>query len=61
VRECSASPENFHATCCEVLTERVENAATTIRNNRGMLEKVEESFSRRLTKFVPNLPIILIR
>jgi hypothetical protein len=39
----------------------VENAATTIRNNRGMLEKVEDSFCRRLTKFVPNLPIILIR
>jgi hypothetical protein len=26
----------------EVLKERVENAATTIRNNRGILEKVEE-------------------
>jgi hypothetical protein len=29
----------------EVLRERVENA-TTIRNNRGMLERVEESFVR---------------
>jgi hypothetical protein len=28
----------------EVLRNRVENAATTIRNNRGMLERVEESF-----------------
>jgi hypothetical protein len=28
----------------EVLRERVENAATTIRNNRVMLERVEESF-----------------
>jgi hypothetical protein len=27
----------------EVLRERVENAATTIRNNRGMLERVDES------------------
>jgi hypothetical protein len=26
----------------EVLKERVENAATTIRNNRGILETVEE-------------------
>jgi hypothetical protein len=26
----------------EVLKERMENAATTIRNNRGILEKVEE-------------------
>jgi hypothetical protein len=32
----------------EVLRERVENAATTIRNNRGMLERVYESFRRRL-------------
>jgi hypothetical protein len=28
----------------EVLRERVENSATTIRNNRGMLERLEESF-----------------
>jgi hypothetical protein len=28
----------------EVLRERVENAATTIYNNRGMLERVDESF-----------------
>jgi hypothetical protein len=26
----------------EVLREQVGNAATTIRNNRGMLERVEE-------------------
>jgi GrpB-like predicted nucleotidyltransferase (UPF0157 family) len=26
----------------------VKNASTTIRNNRGMLERVEESFRRRL-------------
>jgi hypothetical protein len=26
----------------EVLRERVENAATTIRNNRGMLERMEK-------------------
>jgi hypothetical protein len=32
----------------EVLRERVENAAITIRSNRGMLERVEELFSRRL-------------
>jgi hypothetical protein len=32
----------------EVLREQVGNAATTIRNNRGMLERVEESFRRRL-------------
>jgi hypothetical protein len=32
----------------EVLRKRVENAATTIRNNRGMLERVEESFRRGL-------------
>jgi hypothetical protein len=29
----------------EVLRERVENAATTIRNNRGVLEKVKELFT----------------
>jgi hypothetical protein len=32
----------------EVLREKVGNAATIIRNNRGMLERVEESFRRRL-------------
>jgi hypothetical protein len=32
----------------KVLRELVENAATTIRNNRGMLERVEESFRQRL-------------
>jgi hypothetical protein len=32
----------------EVLRKRVENAATTIRNNRGMLERVDELFRRRL-------------
>jgi ABC-type tungstate transport system permease subunit len=31
----------------EVLRERLENATTTIRNDRGMLEIVEESFRRR--------------
>jgi hypothetical protein len=31
----------------EVLRKRVANAATTNRNNRGMLERVEESFRRR--------------
>jgi hypothetical protein len=31
----------------EVLKKRVENS-TTIRNNRGMLEGVEELFRRRL-------------
>jgi hypothetical protein len=68
VRECSASPENFHATCCEVLTERVENAATTIRNNRGMLERMAKSFCRRLHYCIDNndghfkhLIIIIIR
>jgi ribosomal protein S6 len=32
----------------EVLKKRMENTATTIRNNRGMLERVEELFRRRL-------------
>jgi hypothetical protein len=32
----------------EVLRKRVENAATTICNNRGMLERVEESVRRFL-------------
>jgi hypothetical protein len=32
----------------EVLRERVGNTATTIRNNTGMLETVEESFRRCL-------------
>jgi ribosomal protein S6 len=43
-RECSSIPINT----IEVLRKRVENTATTIRNNRGMLEKVEELFRRRL-------------
>jgi hypothetical protein len=30
----------------EVLRERVENATTTIRNKRGMLERVKKSFRR---------------
>jgi hypothetical protein len=37
----------------EVLRERVENAATTIRNNRGMLERVE-NFCQRLHYFIDN-------
>jgi ribosomal protein S6 len=32
----------------------VENAATTIRNNRGMLERVEESFRRRFHYCIDN-------
>jgi hypothetical protein len=36
----------------EVLRKRVENAAITIRNNRGMLERVEESFRRRLHYYI---------
>jgi hypothetical protein len=32
----------------EALRKRVENAVTTIRNTRGMLERVEVSFRRRL-------------
>jgi hypothetical protein len=32
----------------EVLRKRVENSATTIRNNRGMLEGMEELFRRCL-------------
>jgi predicted NAD/FAD-binding protein len=38
----------------EVLRKRVENAATTIHNNRGMLERVEESFRRRLHYCIGN-------
>jgi ribosomal protein S6 len=38
----------------EVLRERVENTATTIRNNRGMLERVKESFRRRLHYCIDN-------
>jgi hypothetical protein len=38
----------------EVLRKRVENAATTIRNNREMLERVEESFRRRLHYCIDN-------
>jgi hypothetical protein len=37
-----------------VLRERVENDATTIRKNRGMLERVEESFRRRLHYCIDN-------
>jgi CYTH domain-containing protein len=37
----------------EVLRKRVENA-TTIRNNREMLERVEESFHRRLRYCIDN-------
>jgi hypothetical protein len=32
----------------------MESAATTIRNNRGMLERVEESFRRRLHYCIDN-------
>jgi hypothetical protein len=32
----------------EVLRKRVEHAASKICNNKGMLERVEESFRRRL-------------
>jgi hypothetical protein len=32
----------------EILRERVEHVAKTIRNNRGMLERVTESFRRHL-------------
>jgi hypothetical protein len=65
VRECSSSPENFRATSfvdmkdsliidtIEVLRERVENAATTIRNKRNA-GKVEESFRRRLHYCIDN-------
>jgi hypothetical protein len=38
----------------KVLRERVENAATTIRNKRGMPERVEESFRRRLHYCIDN-------
>jgi hypothetical protein len=38
----------------EVLRKRVENAATTIRNNRGMLERVEELSRRRLHYCIDN-------
>jgi ribosomal protein S6 len=43
-----------YSTPIEVLRKRVENAATTIRNNRGMLERVEESFRRRLHYCIDN-------
>jgi hypothetical protein len=43
----------------EVLRERVKNAATTIRNNRGMLERVEESFRRDLMIVLTITVIIL--
>jgi hypothetical protein len=68
VREGSSSPENFRATSCaggytkelvysiptEVLKKQVENATTTICNNRGMLERVEESFRRCLHYCIDN-------
>jgi hypothetical protein len=38
----------------EVLRERMENAPITIRNNRGMLERVEESFRRCLHYCIDN-------
>jgi hypothetical protein len=38
----------------EVLRKRMENAATTMRNNRGMLERVEESFRRGLHYCIDN-------
>jgi hypothetical protein len=38
----------------DILREGVENAATTIRNNRGMLERAEESFRRRLHYCIDN-------
>jgi hypothetical protein len=38
----------------EVLNEQVGNAATIIRNNGGMLERVEESFHRRLHYYIEN-------
>jgi ribosomal protein S6 len=38
----------------EVLRKRVENAATTIRNNKGMLERMEESLRRRLHYCIDN-------
>jgi hypothetical protein len=38
----------------EILREGVENAATTIRNSRGMLERAEESFRRRLHYCIDN-------
>jgi hypothetical protein len=42
----------------EVLRERVENAATTVRNNRGrLLERVEEWFRRRLYYCIMNITV----
>jgi hypothetical protein len=38
----------------DVLRKRVENAVTIIRNNRGMLKRVEESFRRRLHYCIDN-------
>jgi hypothetical protein len=43
----------------EILRERVKNTATTIRNNRGMLERVEESFRRDLMIVLTITVIIL--
>jgi ribosomal protein S6 len=62
VRECSSSPCDFFVDLVysipidiiEVLRERLENTATTIRNNRGMMERVEESFRRRLHYCIDN-------
>jgi hypothetical protein len=36
----------------DVLRERVENAATTIHSNRGMLERVEESLNHFVGAFI---------
>jgi hypothetical protein len=68
--ECSSNVENFRATSCggcmkdlvysipndtiEVLRKRMENSATTIRNNRRMLERAEESFRGRLHYCIDN-------
>jgi hypothetical protein len=38
----------------EILRKRVENAVTTICNNRRMLENVEEPFRRRLHYCIDN-------
>jgi hypothetical protein len=64
VRECSSSPEKrlllvdmkdsaYSLIMLQVLRERVENAATTIRNKRNA-GKVEESFRRRLHYCIDN-------
>jgi hypothetical protein len=38
----------------EVLRGRMENAATAIRNNRAMLQRVKKSFRRRLHYCIHN-------